>query len=469
MKRVETPTEVLQVEIERINDKGFGYAHYVHPPKQGSQGKHLHLNIPYTVPGDVVEVTVPNASGRKKATRDYDALIKPSPMRNLTIPHDDRVISGTPLIYMNYQEQLKYKENLVKKFLTDKGFDSSVVSPIVGMENPNRYRNKMELTFGSNNTLGMHQQGNYRNVIDMKDSYIAPETMIDVKQIIQSWQLRHHIPGYEKESRTGVLRHLLMRQSFATNELMIVIYATVSPDAYTDAIEELKQLLLERFSQLASFQWIVNVTSFERLHADNKYLLHGREYIMDQLNGFDYRIWPDTFFQANPVQAEKMVQIAMEMANVHADMRILDLYCGVGTFSLPLAKTCSELAGIEIVESSIVSARRNASDNAIGNTTFFVNDAKNGLRTLNEDWGMPDMLLINPPRSGAGGKVMRAIGRLGTEKVIYVSCSPKSLADDLVSLLPFGYRLKQVVPVDQFPHTNHVECVVLMSKDAPTE
>ncbi|MBS4461891.1 23S rRNA (uracil(1939)-C(5))-methyltransferase RlmD [Aerococcaceae bacterium zg-B36] len=464
MKRIETPTEVLQVQIERINEKGFGYAHYIHPPKRGSQGKHLHLNIPYTVPGDVVQVTVPNASGRKKATLDYDAIIKPSPIRNLSIPEVEEVTGGTPLIYMDYQAQLEYKENLVKNFLADKGFDTDVVKPIVGMDNPNRYRNKMELSFGANNALGMHQQGNFRNVIDMKDSYIAPEIMIEVKQIIQSWQHKHQISGYEKETQTGVLRHLLMRHSVKTKELMIVIYATVSPSEYADQIGELKQILIATFPNLTSLQWIVNVTSLERLFADEKYLLHGREYMLDQLNGFDYRIWPDTFFQANPIQAEKMVQIAMEMADVQSDMRILDLYCGVGTFSLPLAKACDELAGIEIVESSILSARRNASDNAIDNTTFFVNDAKNGLRTLNDDWGMPDMLLINPPRSGAGGKVMRAIGRFGTEKIIYVSCSPKSLAEDLVSLLPFGYQLKEVVPVDQFPHTNHVECVCLLTK-----
>lgn len=469
MKKIETATEVLEIEIEKINHEGRGYAHYIHPPTQGSQGKHLHLNISYALPGDIVQVTVPNARGRKKATLEYDRVIKAGPTRNMEILEDESMTGGTPLIYMKYEEQLKYKENFVKDCLIAQGFNCEVVKPIVGMENPNHYRNKMELTFGHNDTLGMHQQGNFRNVVDMKGSYIAPSVMVEIKELVQTWQRKYQISGYEKDTKRGILRHLMMRYSFSTNELMVVIYATVGPQNYIDEIEELKQGLLTSFPNLKSLQWIENVTSTERIHSDTVHILYGREYINDQLNGFDYRIWPNTFFQANPIQAQKMVQIALEMAQPQPYMRMLDLYCGVGTFSLPFAKVCGELAGIEIVESSILSARRNAMDNGIENTTFFVGDARSSLKTLKEDWGMPDLLLLNPPRSGAGGKVMRSIGRFGTERIIYVSCNPKTLAEDLVSLRDFGYELVEVVPVDQFPHTNHVECVVLMSKGAPSE
>lgn len=145
------------------------------------------------------------------------------------------------------------------------------------------------------------------------------------------------------------------------------------------------------------------------------------------------RIWPDTFFQANPVQAEKLVELALEMADVHSNMRVLDLFCGVGTFSLPFAKRSRELVGIEIVENSILSARRNATENGLDNTYFMTNDAR--------------------------------IGRFGTDKIIYISCSPKSLAEDLVWLKAFGYELVTVQPVDQFPHTSHVEAVTLLVKE----
>ena len=145
-------------------------------------------------------------------------------------------------------------------------------------------------------------------------------------------------------------------------------------------------------------------------------------------------------------------------------MRVLDLFCGVGTFSLPLAKMSKDLAGIEIVENSIISARRNAKDNGLDNTFFMTSDARQGLIDLNDVWGHPDLLVLDPPRSGAGGKVMRSIGRFGTDKVVYISCSPKSLAEDLTWLRDFGYELITVQPVDQFPHTTHVETVCPLTR-----
>lgn len=159
-----------------------------------------------------------------------------------------------------------------------------------------------------------------------------------------------------------------------------------------------------------------------------------------------------------------MVDYALEMADVNDDMRVLDLFCGVGTFSLPFASRSKELAGIEIVETSIESAKRNAKDNGLDNTFFMASDARRGMKELPEIWGQPDLLLLDPPRSGAGGKVMRSIGRLGTDKVVYVSCNPKCLAEDLVWLRDFGYELKTVQPIDQFPHTPHVETVVLLTR-----
>lgn len=465
MKKKVYPTEVLEVTIKNINASGYGYAKHVHPPDKGSNGKGLNINVTNVVPGDVVRVTIPNAKGRRKAVVDYDELLQPGPSRNLAIPTDQAVSGGTPLQYMHYDAQLEYKMEMVKGYLKEKGFDTSLVKPIIGMDNPTRYRNKMELTFGENGEIGMHQQGNFRRVIDMEDSILAPEVMVEIKHTISQWQKDFDLPGYSKTSQTGLLRNLLMRMSFATGEIMIVLYATEAPQQHQAAADELVKRLTARFEKLVSLQWVEHAMATERIQADATHILHGRDYINDELNGFKYRIWPDTFFQANPVQAEKLVELALEMADVNKDMRVLDLFCGVGTFSLPLAKNSKDLAGIEIVENSILSARRNAEDNGLANTFFMVSDARQGLIDLNEVWGHPDLLVLDPPRSGAGGKVMRSIGRFGTDKVVYVSCSPKSLADDLVWLRDFGYELVTVQPVDQFPHTTHVECVVLLEKE----
>ena len=464
MKKKTYPTEVLDVTIKRITPEGYGYVKHIHPPERGSNGRGLTINVTNVVPGDVVRVTIPNAKGRRKAVVEYDELLQPGPTRNLDIPTHEAVSGGTPLQYMKYAAQLEYKMDMVKTYLQEKDFDISVVKPIIGMDEPNRYRNKMELTFGPNGELGMHQQGNFRRVIDLEDSILAPQIMVDVKHTISKWQKDYDLPGYEKTTQEGLLRNLLMRYSFATDELMIILYVTEGPGKYQAAADDLVTRLTTQFKNLVSLQWVEHASSAERIQADETFILHGRDYINDELNGFKYRIWPDTFFQANPIQAEKLVELALEMADVNEDMRVLDLFCGVGTFSLPLAKMSKDLAGIEIVENSIISARRNAKDNGLDNTFFMTSDARQGLIDLNDVWGHPDLLVLDPPRSGAGGKVMRSIGRFGTDKVVYISCSPKSLAEDLTWLRDFGYELITVQPVDQFPHTTHVETVVLLSR-----
>lgn len=464
MKKEEYPTEVLDVKIDYVDPKGRGVVRYRHAPDRGNLGKQLLLFIANVVQGDVVRVTVDNAKGRHIARVDYDELLEAGPTRDLSIPTHKAVSGGTPLQYMKYDAQLEFKSDLVREYLEKEGFDTSLINPIIGMEEPSRYRNKMELSFGQDGELGMHQQGNYRKVIDLEDSIIAPKIMIDVKHIVSQWQKDHGFTGYDKDAHTGLLRNLMMRTSFETGELMVVVYATEKPDEHKEAVQDLTERLSQAFPNLASLVWIEYTNISGRIQSEESFTLYGRDYIYDELVGYRYRIWHDTFFQPNPVQAEKMVELALEMADVQEDMRVLDLFCGVGTFSLPFAKRSKELAGIEIVETSIESAKRNAKDNGLENTYFLASDARRGMKELPETWGQPDLLLLDPPRSGAGGKVMRSIGRLGTDKVVYVSCNPKTLAEDLVWLKDYGYELKVVQPIDQFPHTPHVETVCLLSR-----
>ena len=465
MKKTDYPTEVLDVTIERIDQQGYGYARYLHAPDKGSEGKKLNIYVTNVVPGDVVRVSVPNAKGRGKAHVEYDELIKAGPTRNLDVPTTGELSGGTPLLSMKYEDQLVYKSDMVKGYLLENGFDTNVVQPIIGMTNPTRYRNKMELSFGSDGSLGMFQQGNFRRVIDLEDSILMPKVMVDIKHTVSQWQKDHMLKGYNKDSETGLLRNLLLRESFVTGEIMVVLYASEPASSHRESARDLSNRLTNHFPMIESLQWIEHAEATERVQTDSVEILHGRDYINEELNGFKYRLWPDTFFQANPVQAEKLVELALQMADVSKDMRVLDLFCGVGTFSLPFAQRSKELAGIEIVEKSIISARLNAKDNNLDNTFFMTSDARSGLLELKEVWGQPDLLLLDPPRSGAGGKVMRSVGRFGTDKVIYVSCSPKSLATDLVWLRDFGYELISVQPVDQFPHTTHVETVTLLVKE----
>ena len=465
MKNKDYPTEILDIEITDFDEKGRGYAEYYHPPKRDGQlGKKLQLMVNRAIPGDKVRVTVPNAKGRCKAAVDYDELLTPSPDRNPDISVDIEKSGGAPLQYMNYEAQLDYKMKKVAGYLDEAGFDLSTLQPILAMKNPTRYRNKMDLTFGVGGEIGMHRAGNYHQIIDMKDSILAPKEMVAVKEVVSQWQKDYNLSGYNKDTKEGILRNLLIRKSFATGELMVVLYAAEDLQEIEEAILDLKERLVKEFPTLASFLYAKHTNISDSVQSEQTDIIYGRDFIYDELNGFTYRIWPDTFFQASAEQAEKMVACALDMAQVDKDMRVLELFCGVGTFSLPFAQAAKELAGIEIVESSILSARRNAKDNGIDNTYFLVSDARRGMKEIKETWGQPDILLLDPPRSGAGGKVMRAIGRLGTEKVIYISCNPKTLVEDIKRLEEFGYELARVQPVDQFSHTLHVETIALIQK-----
>lgn len=242
---------------------------------------------------------------------------------------------------------------------------------------------------------------------------------------------------------------------------MLAIFATESPEDIP-GIQQLVQRIQSDFPEVKSLLWLENRDLADRSQAEEVHVLAGRDFIHEQLMGYRFKVWFDTFFQPNPKQAEKLVNIALELGAPKEDEKMIDLFCGVGTFSLPFASRVQELAGIELVEASIESAKRNAQENDIDNTLFVAKDARLGFDEVIKDFGTPDILLLDPPRSGAGGKVMRRIGRAQPKRIVYVSCNPQTFAEDISHLTEFGYTLKHVQPVDMFPQTFHVEAVSLL-------
>lgn len=470
MKRYDLPTEIIEATVRHYDDAGNGIALHRHAPTRGSMGKSLKLIIPNTVPGDVVRVTVENATGRNSARLDRFELLEASPDRDLNHPIKESIAGGAPLQYATYESQLKFKEEQVRKYLARGDFDADLVKPIIGLDEPDHYRNKMEFTFGPNGEMGMHEQGNFKHIIDLEESILAPHVMMEIKEIVAEWQAAFGLRGYDKETTEGFLRQLVIRESAATGELMVIIFATEGVDQVGEAVlADLVARLSNGFEDLVSLLWVKSTSVADQVASDEMRVLYGRDYINESLNGFHYKLYMNTFFQANSKQAEIMVQTALDLAGADADMRVLELFCGIGTFSLPFAKQVKELVGIEYVEQSIVSAQENAVSAGLSNTRFFASDARKGLEKLKKTWPTPDLLVINPPRSGAGGKLMRSIGRYGSERIVYISCNPKTLADDLKWLRDFDYELKSVQPIDQFAHTVHVESVVFLEKKPAKE
>lgn len=453
--------ETMVATIEELDQKGSGQAVIWRENELGNPKK-LRLTIPQTLIGEKVKVTVDQPDRRRRKAM-ADEILEANPERIAPpCPHFERC-GGCVWQHWDYEGQLKHKTDHVKEALIGQGFDPALVRDTIGMDNPWRYRNKMEFTFSPEGELGLHEQGNFRKIISLETCLIASEEMVEATMEVADWAKDHDLQGYDKDKHEGLLRHLMVRQSFATGELMLALFATEAPEAHSEAVADLKKRVGEKFPHVKSLLWLENTAWADRTQAEEIHLLSGRDFIYDEMDGYRFRLWFDTFFQTNPTQAQKLVDLAVEMSQPKKTEKMIDLFCGVGTFSLPFASKVGELAGIEIVESSIESAKRNADDNGISNTTFLAKDARKGIDQMLETFGHPQLLMLDPPRSGAGGKVMRRIGRAKPERIVYVSCNPDTFATDIKELEPFGYTLDAVQPVDLFPHTVHVECVATLT------
>ncbi|WP_435372051.1 23S rRNA (uracil(1939)-C(5))-methyltransferase RlmD [Sporosarcina luteola] len=454
----------MVAEIDHLDRKGNGQAAIWRENELGNKRK-LKLVIPQTLPGETVQVTVEDPTLRWSKVLPEEILAANPDRIEAPCPHFE-LCGGCVWQHWSYDGQLKHKTEHVKKALENVGMNPDLVHDTIGMDEQWHYRNKMEFTFSPEGNLGLHEQGNFRNIIPLETCLIAGRNMVDATMEVSEWVKEFGLPGYNKDTHEGLLRHLMVRESFETGEIMLALFATEAPAGdFAAAAENLIDRITKNYPNVKSLMWFVNTDLADRTQAEETFVLAGRDFIYDELGGYRYRLWFDTFFQTNPVQAQKLVELALEMGNPQEDEKMIDLFCGVGTFSLPFAARVKELAGIEIVETSIESAKRNAVDNDLHNTTFLARDARKGIDEIHESWGLADLLLVDPPRSGAGGKVMRRIGRAQPKRIVYVSCNPDTFATDTAELLQFGYTLQSVQPVDLFPHTVHVELVALLTLD----
>ncbi len=411
-------------------------------------------------PGDVVVVRIAKVR-RSHAEGEVVAVAEPSADRvEPRCPHFGPC-GGCAWQHIDYAAQARVKENLVREALVHLGgLSGASVRPIVAAADAWYYRNKMEFSFHPHGVLGLHRRGDWNRLVALETCLLQSAVSAALVRAVRRFAVEAGLAPYDPRTRAGFLRSLVIREGRATGDRLVGL---TTADGLFDGAGFVRVVRDVAADATGIVRGIVAGTS-DGAPVTRVEVLDGRGYLEEQLAGLRFRIGLDTFFQTNTAQAERMVRYVIERAQPLAGRFVVDLYCGVGTFSLALAAAGARVVGVELSSASIEAARENAARNHLGDVEFVAGDVRVVLPAVVAGREAPDVVVLDPPRAGAGGKVMRKIGRTGARRVIYVSCNPTTLAPDLRELLPFGYRLVDVQPVDLFPQTYHVEAVAVLDR-----
>ena len=365
-------------------------------------------------------------------------------------------------MHMDYKEQLKYKRNRVISELRRArvNFHEETVNKTIGMEDPYRYRNKTTFSVTEKNNeiqIGPYEQGTY-NTVDISSCLIQSKAADEAVTSFKNLMKKYNIRAYDMKTKKGIVRNIVIRNN-RKGELMLIIVTT------SESFQN-KELLVNELSFIPNITTIVQNINNKNTNLSmgiKNITLYGEGTITDTIDDLSFTISPETFFQINPIQTEKLYQTAIEYAHLDKDDICFDLYCGIGTISLMAAKKAKKVFGIEIVNRSIINARENAKKNNISNLEFYAGKAEELLPQLNKQNIKADVIILDPPRKGCEKEVIDTIISMSPKRLVYVSCNPSTLARDIKLLESGGYMLKKVQPLDQFPWTVHVESIILMT------
>ena len=442
------------VTIEDMNEDGAGV---------GKLDGYIWF-IKDTVIGDVVRAKAMKMKKSYGFARLMEVL-EPSAGRVEPPCPVSRQCGGCQLQAMSYEEQLRFKENKVLNNLMRIGKfkrDEIKMLPIMGMENPWRYRNKAQFPLGldkDGRIVAGFYAGRTHCIIKQEDCLIGVEENASILKVIREFMEANGIPPYQEESHSGLVRHVLIRKGFSTGELMVcvVINGKTLPK---------KEILVDKLREIPGMTSISLSSNTEKTNVimgREIQNLYGPGYITDYIGTVKYQISPLSFYQVNPVQTEKLYRTALEYAGLKGEETVWDLYCGIGTISLFLAQKAKQVYGVEIVPQAIEDARKNAEINGIENVKFFVGKAEEVLpQQYEKEKIYADVIVVDPPRKGCDSVCLDTIVKMQPKRVVYVSCDSATLARDVKYLGERGYAVERVRGCDMFPMTGHVETVVLM-------
>ena len=450
------------------------------------------LFVKDTVIGDVVRVKIMKAKKNYGYARLMD-IIKPSEDRVEPACPIARQCGGCQIQAMNYNAQLKYKQKLVKDNLLrisglTEGADYEMCE-ILGMDTPFRYRNKAQYPVGEdkdgNIVMGFYA-GHTHSIIACPDDdcMLGHRDNAFILNAVKEWMKEYRVRAYNENIHKGTVRHVLVRTGYHTDEVMVCLVTKKmlrkeAADGLVKAIQKLKL-------NVASLVVNINKEDTNVILGKECITLYGRPYIEDYIGDIKFQISPLSFYQVNPKQTEVLYNKALEFAGLKGNESVWDMYCGIGTISLFLAKKAGKVYGVEIVPQAIEDAKNNAKINNIDNAEFFVGKAEEvvpafyknqtGVQSDNDstdskeyDMTRPDVVVVDPPRKGCDKKLLDTIVSMTPDRIVYVSCDSATLARDLKLLVEYGYKVEKVQPVDQFGNTVHVETVVLLSQQKPDD
>jgi 23S rRNA (uracil1939-C5)-methyltransferase len=431
--------EQLEVEIDSLAFGGRGVA----------RADGLVVFVAGALPGDRVRVEITKAKKRFAEARAVE-LISPGAERIAErCTHDGEPCPGAPWQGLDYARQLREKSAQVDEALRRIGelddFDLEEIEPAVEQW---RYRNKLEYSFGARDDetiLGFHARGRWDLIVDVDDCQLASERGNAARNAVRDWARLEAVPAYDGRERIGVLRNLIVREGWRTGQIQtrLVTSATRFPKPPVD---------------------LHTAIEGDSGGTDGPTGVLGEERLREELFDLKLEMSHGAFFQTNTEMAERLYAIAAEFAGLSGSERVFDLYCGIGTIGLTMAKRAGEVWGLEIVPEAIADAERNAERNKIENAHFMAGSARTGVRPLIEKAGKPDVVIIDPPRAGLSQKIVRRVLECEAKKIVYVSCNPTTLAPNAAQMVEAGYKLRRVKPVDMFPQTPHIECVALLEK-----
>jgi len=466
MKKIPADKKFLQnIQVIDIAEEGKGVG----------KSDDLVIFIDKAVPGDIVDVEL-----LKRKKRFYEGkiqnLAKPSAHRTEPFCEHFGVCGGCKWQHLSYDAQLQFKQKSVSDALHRLGkVDVSNMEPILGSSESRYYRNKLEYTFSDKrwltdedmrsaetmemNALGYHIPGRFDKILDINHCYLQSDPSNEIRNKVRGYALKAGISFYNLKNHEGALRNLIIRTS-STGELMVIVVF-----AYADEvqIDDMMKFIASEFKDISSLLYIINHKKNDTIFDQDIHVYAGLDHIFENMDGLKFKIGPKSFYQTNSAQAFELYKIVRDFAGFKGDELVYDLYTGAGTIANFIAGKVKSVVGIEYVPTAIADARINSEINGIKNTNFFAGDMKD---ILNEDFikthGKPELVITDPPRAGMHADVVKRLLEMESEKIVYVSCNAATQARD-IGLLNEKYQVSRIKPVDMFPHTQHVENVVLLT------